>query len=130
MQFYVCLLVIIISTTAVKCANEEDKFENSTEICSKCKCQAGAGNKFYLNCTDTEMTNTLANWPKETDSPSLLLIATFSYNHIKRLNRMAGTSANLKISYDHCGIEDLASDLFKSCSNVTFFDLSFNNLES
>lgn len=121
MKVFLFAILLII----VKCDNE---FQDSSKICELCDCNRVV-DILQMNCTDRSITNTLANWPNE-KPPITKLIVSFSYNKINRLKRMAGTGLQLKISYDHCGIKDIESDLFESCSNVTYLDLSYNNIES
>lgn len=119
------LLVFITLLVLVNC---EEQYQDSSEICTKCDCKT-ITNTFYMNCSGRNVRNTLANWPK-LDGSIKLLVVTFNNNTINRLKRMPGIGVQLKLAYDHCGIKEIDSDLFESCSNVTYLDLSYNNLES
>lgn len=102
------------------------EFQNSSHICQKCECKS-TEDTFYLNCTDKQMKHTLANWPDNSKN----LIASFSYNAIRRLAKMPGSGANrIKLAYDHCNINELDSGLFESSVNVVYVDLSYNSIPS
>ncbi|KAF2903403.1 hypothetical protein ILUMI_02781 [Ignelater luminosus] len=105
----------------------EDVFENSTDLCSKrCRCNLD-DDTLRIDCVDTQMKHTIANWP---DHPKNLM-ATFSHNEITTLETMPGSDAeDIKLVFSYCGIKYLETGLFQSCINIRFLDISHNLLES
>lgn len=67
----------------------------------------------------------MEDWPEELPEE---LVVSFSYNNITRLGQLPGTFAKLWISLDHSAIEYLDPGVFESTVNVTYVDLSYNQL--
>lgn len=95
------------------------------DICSRCDCSYSDDNKtLRLNCAHQSF-KYVADWPEELPEE---VVVTFSYNNITTLSQLPGTYAKLKISLDHSGIEFLDPGIFESTVNVTYVDLSYNQL--
>lgn len=114
---------------AVALVKNDEVFENSSKLCQeRCNCTQ-KGLNYFVNCTDRGMKDTLANWPPVVANRTTVLVASFGYNRIRRLKTMPGSELVLKLSYDHCGIEEIESDLFESSAKILFLDLSHNSIE-
>lgn len=99
-------------------------YENSSNICQRCRCETSA-EQFVLDCSDREMHHALSNWPKHDNKT---LRASFSYNIITTLEPLPATEAAVMVKLDHCNIKYLSPGLFENMKNVTFVDLSYNQL--
>lgn len=100
----------------------EETFENSTNLCQRCRCITGP--QFVLDCQSQNFHHTIANWPEHNTS----LIATFSYNNISNLEILPDSDLVTELIFDHCGIKSLDNGVFKTVKYVKFIDLSYNSL--
>lgn len=63
-------------------------------------------------------------WPKQPKK----LEASFSFNEYTRLQVLPSTNSELKVTFSHCGIEEIESGLFEAVVNVVYADFSYNYL--
>ncbi|XP_072381156.1 CD180 antigen-like [Diabrotica undecimpunctata] len=115
-KWLIILLYIIHFVTA------EETYQNSSNICARCKCNSK--DEFLLDCTNQKFEYVLANWPPHNQS----LVATFSYNNITTLERLPATNHTAKLVFDHCRIKYLEGGVFSLIENVEYIDLSHNLL--
>lgn len=100
----------------------EEIYENSTNICERCKCLRGR--QFVLDCSDSGIHNTIAEWPEHDTS----LVATFSNNNIGNLEVLPHSDKVTDLIFSHCNIKSLDNGVFKAVRNIQLIDLSYNDL--
>uniref|UniRef100_V5I8Y4 Leucine-rich repeat-containing protein 70 n=1 Tax=Anoplophora glabripennis TaxID=217634 RepID=V5I8Y4_ANOGL len=113
---------IVIYTFLICSILADEIYENSKDICERCKCRDE--DEFLLDCTDQGFKYILANWPAHNKT----LVATFSYNNITTLEILPPTNQTVRLVFDHCNIKYLDPGAFKEVKNVEFIDLSYNLL--
>lgn len=113
---------LIILLYIIHFATAGETNQNSSNICTRCKCNSK--DEFLLDCTNQNFEHILAEWPPHNQS----LVATFSYNNITNLGQLPATNQTAKFVFDHCRIKHLEDRMFFLIQNVEYIDLSHNLL--
>ncbi|XP_059479910.1 leucine-rich repeat neuronal protein 2-like [Neocloeon triangulifer] len=113
-RWSVAALVLLVGCSAL-----------AQEICSKCQCTPGTST--LVDCTDKALTAVpnATEWPKD-----VAIEARFDHNRLVHLTSMGSIPTLEKLSISHCQltlIDDLA---FMHVPNLTYLDLSNNQLTS
>ncbi|ENN74884.1 leucine-rich repeat and immunoglobulin-like domain-containing nogo receptor-interacting protein 3 isoform X2 [Dendroctonus ponderosae] len=117
------LFTLVVGILCLSLAsNAEETFENSTNLCEKCKCINGP--QFVLDCQKQDFHHMIANWPEH----NVALIATFSYNNISNVEILPDSDLVTKVILSHCGIKSVDNGAFKTVKYLTYLDLSYNLL--
>jgi Leucine rich repeat len=95
------------------------------DICSECQCTKGTST--LIDCTDRQLSAVpnASAWPSDAD-----LEARFDHNKIVHITTLGSVPTLQKLSFTHCQltlIDDLA---FMHLPNLTYLDLSNNQLTS
>ncbi|CAG9773729.1 unnamed protein product [Ceutorhynchus assimilis] len=117
--FVIIVCLAFLSTTI----SYEETFENSTNLCDRCKCITSS-REFVLDCQNKGFRHMIANWPEH----NATLIATFSNNNISHLEILPDSDYVRDVILSRCGIETLGNGAFKAVKNLKYLDLSYNLL--
>lgn len=116
--FLKVLIILLLALASCLC-------EETSSLCSRCDCSYTNGNRtLNLNCAQRGFRQ-IEDWPEELPEE---VVVSFSFNNITTLTQLPGTYSKLLISLDHSGIQFLDPGIFESTVNVTYVDLSYNQL--
>jgi len=109
------LALILLSSSGALCQ----------EICKTCQCTTGAIT--LIDCTDQQLSAVPngTDWPKDSE-----IEARFDHNKLVHLTNLGSIPTLEKLSLTHCQLTLIDDLVFMNLPNLTYLDLSNNQLTS